>query len=232
MKAKDIMTTSVVTVSPDTPVTEIAQVLNKRRISAVPVVDDAGGMLGMVSEGDLIQRPEVGGERHTSWWLSLISGPTETAERYVKAHGGVAQDIMSRTVISSNEQASLAELARLLEVNRIKRVPILRDQKLVGIVSRADLLHGVIGLEQASEATDDDRTVRSSIEAEIRKAGVQSQYIKVIVVAGVVDLWGMVLHDVEMTASRVAVEQVSGVKRLNNHLTVMPPDVQALMGAE
>lgn len=232
MKAQDMMTTAVVTVSPETCVAEIAQLLNKRRISAVPVVDGDGRVLGMVSEGDLVQRPEVRGERHTSWWLSLLSGPTGSAETYVKTHGETARDIMTETVVASEEQASLSDIARLLEEHRIKRVPILRDQKLVGIVSRADLLHGVIGLTQGAESTTDDQAIRTSVEAEMRKAGVPVEYINVVVVAGVVDLWGMVQHDVEMKASRIAAEQINGVKSVNNHLSVMPANVQAYMGGQ
>ncbi len=232
MKAKDIMTTTVATVTPQTPVNEIAQLLNERRISATPVVDEHGNLLGKVSEGDLVQRPETGGERHTSWWLSLVSGPTDAAAKYVKAHGSIAQDVMTRPVVSTHEQASLAEIAQLLEKNRIKRVPVLKDKKLVGIVSRADLLHGVIGLESSPQANNDDQAIRNLIDLELKKAGVQPEFINVVVAGGVVNLWGMVHHEMEKTAARVAAEQVPGVSQVSNHISIIPENVRALMGAE
>ncbi|MEZ5740909.1 MAG: CBS domain-containing protein [Burkholderiaceae bacterium] len=156
----------------------------------------------------------------------------EKAEDYVKAHGRVARDIMTKTVVSSREEASLAEIAQLLEKHRVKRVPILRDGKLVGIVSRADLLHGMIGLQSAPAATSGDRVIRESIGSELRRAGVRSEYINIVVAAGVVDLWGMVHDEVEITASRLAAEQVPGVKQVNNHLNVIPANIQGRMGGE
>src|SRR5690606_11257928 len=145
MRARDIMTTSVVTVSPETRVPDIARVLLERRISALPVVDGAGRVIGIVSEGDLLHRAENKTERRRSWWLDLISSADTLAEDYVKSHGLTAKDVMNAPVISATPDASLAELATLLERHGIKRVPILENGALVGIVSRADLLRGLIG---------------------------------------------------------------------------------------
>src|SRR3546814_19891080 len=116
----------LVTVRPDASIAEIAHLLLERRISAVPVVDLAGRLLGIVSEGDLMRRPESGTGRHPSWWLSLIASPDERAMAYVKAHGGHARAAMTRDVISVSEEASLEDFAELLEKTRIQRVTVLR----------------------------------------------------------------------------------------------------------
>src|SRR3972149_2283575 len=144
MHAKDVMTTQVVTVSLDAPVAEIAKQLVQRRISAVPVVDADGRPVGIVSEGDLMRRPETGGERHPSWWLALVAEAETQDREYVKSHGGRARDVMTRDLVTVTEEASLEEIATLLEKHRIKRVPVVREGKLVGIVSRANLLQGIV----------------------------------------------------------------------------------------
>src|SRR5574338_371038 len=144
MQAKDVMTTRLATVAPDATVREIANLLLERRISAVPVVDSDGRLKGIVSEGDLIRRPELGTLRHRSWWLSLLSNAEEDAISYVKTHGGHARDVMTPEVITVDETAPLEQIADTLEKHGIKRVPVLGKGKLVGIVSRADLLRGLV----------------------------------------------------------------------------------------
>ena len=135
------MTTRVVAVAADTPVTEIAKLLLERQISAVPVVSDDRRLLGIVSEGDLTHGLGQEGAKR-SWWLDLLASPQAKAEAYLKSHGRLASDLMTREVVSVTPDTPLPEIARLLEARRIKRVPVLRDGELVGIVSRADLLRG------------------------------------------------------------------------------------------
>ena len=137
MQAKDVMTTDVVTVAPDTEVSDIARLLLERHISALPVVDGDGGVVGIVSEGDLLHRRETDTEKHRNWWLGFLVGNEQRAAEYSKSHGTKASEIMSREVVTVNEDAQLGDIAELLEIRRIKRVPVLRDGKLVGIVSRA-----------------------------------------------------------------------------------------------
>ena len=149
MQAKDIVTTQVIVVPPEATTREIAALLLERRISAVPVIQPEGGLVGIVSEGDLMRCPETGAERHPSWWLGLLASPEKSALAYVKSHGGHARDVMTRNVISVNEEASLKEVAETLERHRVKRVPELRFGKLVGIVSRADLLHGLVAASRS-----------------------------------------------------------------------------------
>lgn len=140
MQAKDVMTAPVVTAETDTSVAAVAERLLERRISAMPVVDADGRVVGVVSEGDLMHRGESGGERHRSWWLALIASAEERSRDYVKNHGLRASDVMTRDPVTVGEDATLEEIAALLETHRIKRVPVLRDGRLVGIVSRANLL--------------------------------------------------------------------------------------------
>jgi CBS domain-containing protein len=232
MQARDIMTTAVVSVRPDTTIRKIARLLHERRISGVPVVNGEGKVLGIVSEGDLIRRPETGAERHPSWWLDLLATPEDRAIGYIKAHGGNASDVMTRDVVSVGEEASLEEIADLLEKHRIKRVPVLRDDKLIGIVSRADLLHGLVARQAAPTTSASDHAIRSSVEAALMDAGVRSAFLSVVVAGGIVHLWGAVESSAEKEAARVAAENTPGVKGVSNEMSVLPPKVRAVMWAE
>jgi len=230
VKAKDVMTTPVVTVDLATPVAEIAKRLLQRRISAMPVVDKEGRPIGIVSEGDLMRRPETGGKRHPSWWLSLVAEPETQAREYVKAHGGYARDVMTRDVTTVTEEASLEEIATLLEKHHIKRVPVVRDGKLVGIVSRANLLQGIVARQRAPQPSEDDRTMRERVIAAIQASGVRSEYVNPVVADGVVHLWGATYSDAERDAIQVAAAGVSGVKRVEGEIGVLSPMVSAAMG--
>ncbi len=232
MQAKDIMTTTVVTVLPDASIAEIAHLLLERRISAVPVVDSVGRLLGIVSEGDLMRRPETGTERHPSWWLSLVASPDERAMAYVKAHGGHARDAMTRDVISVSEETSLEDVAELLEKHRIKRVPVVRDGKLCGIVSRADLLHGLVARKAAPAASASDRAIKAAVENALPEAAVRPDFLNVVVSGGIVHLWGAVESDAEKQAARVVAESVPGVKGVRDEIGVLPPGVRSVMWAE
>lgn len=225
MRARDIMTASVVTVSPETRVPDIARVLLERCISALPVVDGAGRVIGIVSEGDLLHRAENKTERPRSWWLDLISSADTLAADYVKSHGLTAKDVMNAPVVSASPDASLAELATLLERHGIKRVPILENGALVGIVSRADLLRGLIGggADSAAE-TLDDAAIREALLRRIQDepwAGTAT--LNVIVTDGVAELWGFVGSEAERRAFQVAAESTPGVREVVDHLVYLPP---------
>ncbi len=232
MKAMDVMTTPVVTVDIETPVAEIAKRLVQRRISAVPVVDTEGRLVGIVSEGDLMRRPESGGEPHPSWWLALLADPQTQAREYLKAHGGRAGDVMTREVTTVTEEASLEEIATLLEKHRIKRVPVVRDGKLVGIVSRANLLQGIVARKRAQQPSVDDRTLRELVTVAIRASGVRSDFVNPVVVDGIVDLWGMAHSEAERDAIYVAAAGVSGVKGVEHQLGVLSPMLAANLGTQ
>lgn len=226
MRAKDIMTTDVTTITPDTAVADIAQVLMDNHISGVPVVDAAGAVIGMVSEGDLLQQAGLGGAPRRSWWLRLASTPEQDAKDFVKSHGRSAADIMTTDVVSITEEASTTEIARVLEERRIKRMPVLRDGVLVGIVSRGNLLHALAGHRDDGPAAPsaDDRTVRQDVYQALQGKGWTSHgATNVIVTDGVVELWGWVESESERKAMLVAAEEISGVKKVIDHLGSVPP---------
>ncbi len=189
MRADEIMSMNVMTVSPDTHVRDVARKLLERGVSALPVIDGEGHILGIISEGDLMRRRESGTERHPSWWLRLVQNPGDTAADYVKTHGLHAKDVMTRNVITVSESTPAAEIAELLEKHRIKRVPVVRQGKIVGIVSRANLLHGLIVQKPALRPSA--TALRKAVLAELRETGVHSM-IDVVVSDGVVHLWGVV----------------------------------------
>lgn len=221
MNAKDIMTTPVASIGPDTTVREIAALLLERHISAVPVVED-GRVIGMVSEGDLLRRHEIGTDRDRptrSWWLSLIDDNPAPAE-YVKSHAARARDIMTRQVISVEEDTPITVIANLLETHRIKRVPVLRDERLVGIVSRANLIQALAVSSRSAEelrAPSDD-AIRRQLLAELdRQPWWRSTASNVIVTNGVVHYWGILDAQDEREAARIAAENVPGVRSVEDH---------------
>jgi len=221
MKAADIMTTEVVSVYPETEVPEIAQLLLLHRVSGAPVVDRDRHVLGIISEGDLIRRAE--GPRGRSWWLSLLADKTAS---FVHVHGTRAQDVMSREVISIGKDVDVAEIARILEMRGIKRVPVLENGRLVGIVSRADILRGLASAASASGApgaTADDQAVRQEILDLIKsKTAASTEAISVIVVNGLVYLWGIAESETDRDAVRIAAETIVGRARVRDHLDTLP----------
>lgn len=226
MKARDIMTTTVISAEPDTSVREIARLLLKHRISAVPVVGNRGRVIGMVSEGDLIRRPEsrTQGRGSGSWWLEFLEGHEERARTYLKSHGLTASDVMSPEPITVTETASLEEVASLLEKHHIKRVPVLRGGKLVGIVSRANLLHGLVARDGKAAITTrpDTAEIRDRVMLELRRIGLRTDFVNVVVADGIVHLWGLVESAAERKAVALAARRVAGVKKVENQLSIQP----------
>jgi CBS domain-containing protein len=221
MQAQDVMTTKVVAVAPDTPVTEIAKLLLERQISAVPVVSDERRLVGIVSEGDLTHGLGQEGAKR-SWWLDLLASPQTKAEAYLKSHGRLASDLMTREVVSVTPDTPLPEIARLLEGRRIKRVPVLRDGELVGIVSRADLLRG-FALQPSPDASADDRALRERLTVEFERSGLTSHgYVNIVVRDGALHLWGIVPAQEQAEALRRAAARVPGVASVESHLAVHP----------
>ena len=230
MQAKDVMTTPVVTVEPEAVVRDIAKLLLRRRISAVPVVDADHHLLGIVSEGDLMRRPESGTLRHPSWWLRLLAMPEGTATEYSRSHARRARDVMTSRVVSVAEETPLEEIADLLERNSIKRVPVVRDGRLVGIVSRANLLHGLVARGSARAVPSSDREIRAAVTAQLRQAKID-WHVNAVVSSGVLHLWGAVESDAQKHAAHVAAGEVPGVTEVQNHLSVLPPIPQDASGA-
>lgn len=224
MKAFDIMTTDVVTISPDTPVGDIADLLLEKRISGLPVVDKAGKLVGVVSEGDLIHRQEIESSQHRSWWLELLSSREERARDYAKFHGRLASDVMTKEVVSVNEDTEISDIAALLESKRIKRVPVCRDGKLVGVISRANLIQALSIAWKKSDpkqASADDRRIRAALSDELRKAHLtDTRHLNYLVDKGIVHLWGIVGSDDERRALRAAAANIDGVQDVHDDLDV------------
>lgn len=222
MKAKDLMTTDVITVSPDATVSHVAQLLLRHRISAVPVLEGGGKLVGIVSEGDLMRRAEAGTEPRRSWWLNLLARPEDLATDYVRSHARLVKDVMTRKIISVGEDESASRIAALLEEKRIKRVPVVKDGRLVGIVSRADLLHG-IATAKLDKTSQGDEEIRRAVISRMRdEAGVRDWLLNVTVSDGNVHFWGGIRSEAERRAARVAAETVAGVKTVEDHLTLVP----------
>lgn len=224
MKAKDVMTTSIVSVDPDTRIEKIAQLLLDHHISAVPVIDGRGRVIGMVSEGDLMRRPELRTEGRVSWWLDLLSGPEERARMYLKSHGLTAHDVMTREVITISENTPLERIATLLEHNHIKRVPVLRRGKLVGIASRANLLHGLVarGGKGAKITNPSTTRIRQDVMTEFRRIGLRTDFVNVVAANGVVQLWGWVKSAAQRKAAALSARRVAGVRKVENRISIQP----------
>jgi CBS domain-containing protein len=220
MRALDVMTNEVITVDEDATVQAVAKLLAERGISAVPVVDRENRVIGMVSEGDLLHRAETGTEPRRSWWLEMMSSTNTLAGEYVKSHSGRVKDVMTREVVSVTDTTPVADIAVLLEANRIKRVPVVRDGKLVGIVSRANLVRALaMTVNEPSSTESDDRMIRDKLLAELRvQSWAEVSPANVTVKDGVVHLWSSYLSEQEKRALVVAAENVPGVRRVEDHM--------------
>ncbi|TPJ64752.1 CBS domain-containing protein [Mesorhizobium sp. B2-6-1] len=218
MIAKDVMTSPAIAVGPDSTVDEVADILLSHGISAVPVID-RGALLGIVSEGDLIRRAEIGtAPQGRSWWLHLFTNNAVQAEDYVKSHSDHVIDVMTQQVATVVESTPVAEIAILLEHNRIKRVPVLRDGQVVGIVSRANLVRALVIARKGwrAPALHDDSSIRMEIVDALRSESWPSTS-DVIVNNGVVTLWGTYLSEQERKASIVLAENTAGVRAIDDH---------------
>jgi CBS domain-containing protein len=231
MQARDVMTKDVCTAARTTQVDKIAKLLVERSISAVPVIDTENHVVGIVSEGDLFRRSETSTGQRRSWLMELIIDPDTLAREYVKTHGLRAEDIMTRRVVSVTEETALGEIADLFDSRRIKRVPVVRAGKLVGIVSRADLVKAfaeTVRKETLLPATANDRAIHETLEKKMRaEKWVDSVYLNVVVREGVVELWGLVTSEEIRHALRVLAESIPGVRSVDNKLALRPAIIQA-----
>jgi len=224
MKARDVMVSPVITAHENDTVREVAQLLIAKHISAVPVVDEAGKLVGIVSEADLLHRTEAGTERPVSWWLSLISGERAIASEYIQSHAVKFKDLMTRDVQTARANTPLYEIADVLEEKHIKRVPIVSDDgALIGIVSRANIIQAVASAEPRLEISEPDAMIREKLILELKKQTWSHVHkLNVTVSKGVVDLWGSAQSVTERQAIRVAAESIAGVTAVNDHLMLEP----------
>ena len=219
MNAADIMTPDVITVRPDTPLEQVVTLMLDGQISGIPVMD-GDYIAGIVTEGDLLRRVELGSEPRRSHLLELISRATPLAAEYVRSHGRMASEVMTESVVTVDDTTPIVDIARILETRRIKRVPVMRDGKMVGIVSRANILRALASQLQTPPKAADDRMIRTALLAELRqyKWGSMVAQLDVTVVDGVVELWGVVHSPEQRMAVRVTAENTAGVKRVVDHL--------------
>jgi CBS domain-containing protein len=225
MNASDVMTREIISVRPDTTVAEAIRMMLDNRISGLPVIDEVGRLVGILTEGDLLRRGETGTERHRPRWLEILMGPGRLAEEYVRTHGRRIAEVMTRDPISVSPNTPLKEIVELMERHRIKRVLVLDGDAPVGILSRADLLRGLAGaLEATPVAAMSDAEIRERILAELaRTAWVPRDGIAITVENGIVDLNGVILDEKERGALRVAAENVPGVRAVEDHLVWVEP---------
>ncbi len=222
MLAKSIMNTNVVSLPPSATVKEIARTLYTQRISAVPIVDAHQQLVGIVSEGDLLYRSELGTEHRHSWWLSFFADPERRSHDYIKEHAKTAKDIMTSQVICVSGDTSVQVIADLLERHQIKRVPVLQEEKLIGIVSRVNLVQSLAVDPHDSKTQDErntDQDIREALMSTIHnELGIQTTSVNIIVEHGVVHLWGFVDGKHEKKALQIAAENIAGVKQVDSRL--------------
>ena len=225
MRATDIMTRDVITVGRDTTVAQAIRLMLDHRVSGLPVLDSDGKVVGILTEGDLLRRIETGTERHRPRWLEILMGPGRMATEYVRSHGRKVDEIMTRDLISAMQDTAIEEIVELMERRHIKRIPILQDELLVGIVSRADLLRAVAqALEEQPSQICGDEEIRERILAELAKAAwVPRDGFEIVVENGIVELNGVILEEKEREALRVAAENVPGVRAVEDHLVWIEP---------
>lgn len=218
MRAIDVMARHVVTAAPEMTVQDVAKLMINHRISGVPIVDRDRQLVGVVTEGDLLRRAEIGTVRRRSGWSEWFSPNSRLAAEYIKSHARRLTDIMTHEVVSVGELATLGEIADLMETRRIKRVAVVHDGKLVGIVSRADLLKALASGGADRSDDDGDRSIRSRLLGELRKhKWANANEADIVVSDGVVHFWGIVGSEEERRALRIAAENTAGVRGVEDH---------------
>jgi CBS domain-containing protein len=219
MRAHQIMTRPVITVTPDTTIVDAATTMLQRHVSGLPVVDTGGKLLGVVSEGDFIRRSEIGTGRKRGRWLRFILGPGKSASDFIHEHGSKVSEIMSTSPFTITEDTELAEIVALMEKNHVKRLPVMRGSQVVGIVSRANLLQAVASLaRQVPDPTADDDHIRNRVIDALEKNDWCPFGLSVIVKDGIVHLSGVITEERSRQAAVVAAENIQGVQKVHDHL--------------
>lgn len=223
MRVSDVMTRNVVSIRSDDTILKAARLMLQNRISGLPVVDAEGGLIGMVTEGDFLRRAEINTARRRPKWIEFLLGPGRLADEFTRASGRRVQEVMTQKPVTVGEDVSLATAVELMERNRIKRLPVVRDGKIVGIISRANLVRALVSLPQASEApAGGDAAIRDQILAAF-VAQPWAPRIDVTVKDGIVDLWGTITDDRERKACVIVAENVGGARQVRDHIVWVEP---------
>lgn len=219
MQAQDVMTSPVITVRSDAKIEEVAQLLLDKGISGVPVIDGRGWLAGILSEADLLHRPEIGAGSKGRWWLELFTDQASLASRFARIHGTRARDVMTPGVVEVPPDTELLDVLAEMERHGVRRVLVIEREELVGIVTRSDILRGVLAVRRHAGAVPSDRAIRAALMD--RLAGemwVTLPASSITVTNGVVSLWGEVASPEEREALRVAAESIPGVSAVDDHL--------------
>src|SRR6202047_1206409 len=224
MRAHQIMTRQVITIAIDAPIVDAANSMLRNHISGLPVVDKAGRLVGIISQGDFIRRAEIGTQRKRGRWLKFLVGPGRAASDFVHERGRKVAEIMTPDPCTVTEDATLEDVVELMERNNIKRLPVMREDNLVGIVTRSNLLQAVAELARdILDPTADDDHIRNHIITSIEKSDWTPFGLSVIVRNGNAHLSGVITNEKSRQAAIVAAENVSGVKKVHDHLCWVDP---------
>jgi len=220
MKAQDVMTTPVVCVTEDTNIADVTRLMIRAHLSGLPVVDSKDAVVGIVTEGDLLRHESAGvnAPEKRSRFVEFFMNPTVRAEEYIKQHARTAKEIMTPSVVTVTPETSLADIADALEKNKIKRVPVVKGGRVVGLVSRADLLREISRARVSVPVNDDDNVIRDRVRQSISDSGVSAAYLGVFVDDGEVELSGLTSTNVERDAIVLAAESTAGVRKVVNSI--------------
>ncbi len=233
MKAMDVMTRDVVSIGPDASIIEAVRTMLQHKISGLPVIDASGHLQGVITEGDFLRRAETGTERKHPRWLEFLLGPGRLATEYVQASGRRVSEVMTPDVYTVTEDAPLEQVVHLMERHRVKRIPVVRGDKVVGIVTRANLMHALASLALAEQpAAAGDAAIRERLLTELKKQRwAPVGLIDVVVKDGVVKLSGALTDERERQAIRIAAENIAGVKKVEDHLIWIEPNTGVIVEA-
>jgi CBS domain-containing protein len=234
MQVKDVMTRNVISVGADEPILKAARLMLHNRISGLPVIDATGMLVGVVTEGDFLRRGEIGTQRHRPKWLEFVVGPGLMPAEYVRASGRKVGEIMTPDPLSVTEDDSLETVVEQMERHRVKRLPVICSGQMVGIVSRANLMHALVSLarDDTQTAVGNDLAIRDRILASLGEQR-WAPRVNVVVKNGIAEFWGAIMDDRERQALIVAAENISGVKEVHDHLVwVEPTSGMAFLSAE
>jgi CBS domain-containing protein len=220
MKASDVMTKRVISIEPQATIVQAIRLMLKNHLSGLPVLDRSGKLVGVITEGDFLHRREIGTERKHNAWFVAVFGPEQSTRDYVRAHGIKVGELMTRQPITVNEDTSLDRVVHLMERHHIKRLPVLRKNKVVGIISRANLMRALASIHRASpETSRNDQEIRRRIVADIEKENwAYGTDVMVLVRDGIVDLCGTINDSSQRAALKALVREKSGVRKLYDHL--------------
>jgi CBS domain-containing protein len=233
MRAHQIMSRSVITVAPETPIVDAARLMLRHHISGLPVVNSAGQLVGIVSDGDFLRRAEIGTERRHGRWLSQLVGRGRIGVDFVHAHGRTVGEIMTPHPVTVNEDTALPEIVRTMEASNVRRVPVVSGERLVGMVTHTDFVQAIADLDsEVPGPTPCDDILRNEILAALEAAACRSCRFNVVVRDGIAHLSGAVRDDKERLTAVVAAKSVAGVKDVRDRMWLYPPPEEDLGGGD